>query len=917
MADVLPTHAPMSIHMTRDHETSAPLPNPPFVFPSQPEDHNEMSSHAKTPSSLISAGSSRSGSRSRPHKLSLEALPAFDFSPAGTNSAIPLPSPSRSPSRRTPPVSHATGHRRNGSEFVGGDITHGGPMLVSTSPTKSEHFNGHRRNGSEFVGGDTRSEGPVLVGSKSTESETSSNAQVNTRLGPPPAKRGHAHRRSGAISNHDLSMILKPPTESKAGSAPTTPSDPMFQRSLPAGLDRSTSQPVLSTAAQDPPSPSSQEEDSIVNSQPRRTRFSEKVDYIPRPLSTISSETSSSMSTIRANHSVSNSISSVVSTSTSSSPPNIYKTLRRGQTLQDYSREQAQERSRPKTAEARSRPSSGDWEWDFGDFETTVKRPSSAPSTSPPSEGTETPSGLPARDGSAPAKQTTTDLFSKSAQATPSPPRNANNRLARRRPTSPTVRPRTSPEPKVTKRQHKGRSWTGLLSRKGKHQDFKDDLVTRRAPTPPIRQPSPEMELSFDEINFDEDTTDIIETGTPYTSRPAKLQTNYATWKPRESSPLSETDNSASILDIDAALGSFDASSSGPSFDDVVAGGGSSVNKRPMHSSGATGGFAGPGMHYHRRTESAPELDVVDRSRFGFPRLGSNPAMAIEEEEEDEEDDRNSTSNPVDTASKVKQDEKKGEQTPGLGVNIVEADTIEDQPIQRARRRPAKEMRLRQEYREDLSPIEIVGAHEEPRFSVITKSSDESTITPTISPDPFGPLPPSAPADLAMPTPALTYGTPDTESATTSPDFMRTSFDAPRMHTATSSITDRTTLGSSRADDHGLGLHGSVDDVPSLTSSASTMSAHPARFSSSANSAADRSSSLSAAVPARRRPVSAHKRLSLASLSRLAGSSYNKSKLNIEESAPAEIAERTEKKRGNRISRMMKFWKPKEKLSSS
>ena len=60
------------------------------------------------------------------------------------------------------------------------------------------------------------------------------------------------------------------------------------------------------------------------------------------------------------------------------------------------------------------------------------------------------------------------------------------------------------------------------------------------------------------------------------------------------------------------------------------------VQSLTMHSSGITGGFAGPGMHYHRRAESAPELDAIDRSRVGFPRLGSDPAMAIEEEAEEE-----------------------------------------------------------------------------------------------------------------------------------------------------------------------------------------------------------------------------------------------------------------------------------------
>ena len=915
MADVLSTQSHGSMDIGRDNVPSVPLPNPPFVFPLQPDNANESKSRAGVPSATGNTVSPRSGTRSRPHKISLNALPAFDFGAPASSPTKSSPSPSRSPSRRTPPILHAgTGHRRNGSEYIGGDITHGGPMLVSTSPTKSDHSTGHRRNGSEFVGGGVTGGGPMLVNTDPTNGEGSSNPQLNTRLGPPPVKRGHAHRRSGAISSHDLSAILKPPTDGKAESEPATPSDSMFHNVPPPELDRSISQPVLSTAIQESSPPSTHQEKSITGGQERpRARFSEKIDYYsPRPLSTISSETSSSMSTIRANHSLSNSISSVVSASASSSPPNIYQTLRRGHVMRESERNQV--KLRPKTAEASSRPPSGDWDWGFAGGETSTKRPSSAPSIDSPSKEAQIPIVDPTLEAYSPSKQTLGDLFSKSTK-TISSSKHVNNHLSKRRPISPTIRPRTSPEPKITKRQRKGRSWAGLLSRRGKPQDLKEGLVPRRSPTPPLRQPSIDTEFSFDDINFDEDTTYILEANSSDSSKAPMAQTYHSDCKPRASSPLSETDNPASVLDIDAALGSFDIESFGPSFEDATSGG-SSTTKRPMHSSGATGVFAGPGMHYHRRTESAPELDAVDRSRFGFPRLGSNPAMAIEEEEE-EEDEKIDPPAQLDAAVQDTKDGSRGLQAPGLGVNIVEAETLDEQPMRRAQRRSVKAQTLKQDNFEELSPVEIVGADEEPRFSVITKSSDESTITPTISPDRLDRFPVSTSTDFTMPTPALTYGTPDTTSVISSPDFTRTSFDGPRMHTATSSITDRTTLNSSRAGDQGLGLHGSIDDVPSLTSSASTTSAHPARCSISANSAADRSSSLSAAIPARTRPASAHKRLSLASLSRLAGSSYNRSKLNIEESAPVESAERTEKKKGNRISRMMKFWKSKEKLSSS
>ena len=436
-----------------------------------------------------------------------------------------------------------------------------------------------------------------------------------------------------------------------------------------------------------------------------------------------------------------------------------------------------------------------------------------------------------------------------------------------------------------------------------------------------MQKSSPEPEFSLDDVNFDDDTDCIIETASPY----ARKEFNDSVWKPLPSSPVSDTDGSISMLDIDAALASMDTPGSGTSFEDAVGNNGIGP-KRRMHSSGITGGFAGPGMHYHRRAESAPELEPIDRSRFGFPRLGSNPAMAIEEEaEEADEEAIEGFHPPPARASPSSQQIQEDPRIPGLGVDIIEAATTSEDKPQRRRRRASDEglrtqMPSKLRLTDDFSNVEIVGSEEEPRFSVVTKSSDESTITPTLPHHSTDSQLNSVPHDFAMPTPALTYGTPETPSAVSSPDFSKTSFEVPRSHTAHSSITDRATLSSSRTCDHGLGVHSSVDDVPSLTSSASTMSARPPRISSSANSgfSTDRSFSLSAPVPARTRPVSAHKRLSLASLSRLAGGSYNRSKLNIEESAVPENTEQIQKKKkGNRISRMMKFWKLKEKVNTS
>ncbi len=908
MAEVLAAQSHLGMDTTRNNSATSPLPNPPFVFPVPSDAMSEAHAHGRSSSNLVVTGSRRPASRSRPQQLSLNALPAFDFSPSSPSLVDRPPSPPRSPTRKTPPPYHMGGHRRNGSEFVGGDISNGGPVLVSSSPTRSEHSKSHRRDASGHGGVDAAVDGQVSRDTSFAQCEDPPHCQPDAR--PTPARRGHAHRRSGAISNHDLSTILRPSTDGNGGSAPPTPLDAQFQHTPP--MDESTSQSPTASATPSMPSTEGKSSSTCDQFRARAVEFSDVLEYIPRPLSTISSETSSSMSTIRASHSLTNSITSLVNGGTSSSPPAVSPRSRPEPAL-----EQDEVRARPSTAGPPAPFPSGIVRWDSSDIKTMMHRPSTAPTVNPPTPSDEITRVEPLQRMSPTIEQPHISLFSGSsildselnAAATVSAA--SNLQQLRRRPSSSlnsaTIRPRTSPEPKVTKRQRKRKSLADLLSRKAKQGKQRDDLVSCRSPTPPLRKSSLEAELSLDDFDFDNDTTFVTETASPDASGLASLQTDSSASNSEDFGPLADG-HSASMLDIDAALGSLETPSSGPAFEDVVGAGTST--KRRMHSSGVTGGFAGPGMHYHRRAESAPELDTIDRSRFGFPRLGSDPAMAIEEEEEEEEADEEA-GNAATTQT-------------GLGVNIVEAASTYDEPIQRRRRRTKLETPLKtgspqQRYAEDFGSIEIVGADEEPRFSVVTKSSDESTITPTLSHDPLETRPASAPFDLVMPTPALTFRTSETPSVVSSPDFNQTSFDVPRIHTANSSITDRATLNSNRTGENCMGVHSSVDDVPSLTSSASTMSARQPRVSSSTNtfSSAERSSSLSAAVPARTRPVSAGKRASLASLTRLVGSSYNRSKLNIEMSAPPDSDEPTEKKKGHRMSRLMKFWKSKEKRSSS
>lgn len=108
----------------------APEPNPHFVFPLQPPTEEERD--------LPCGQSKPSNTRHRPQHLSFTGLPPplpqFDFHSTPPTSANSFSeSPSRSPGR---PIQK--GHRRNGSEFIGGDMRNGGVGVLSSSPTKSQ-----------------------------------------------------------------------------------------------------------------------------------------------------------------------------------------------------------------------------------------------------------------------------------------------------------------------------------------------------------------------------------------------------------------------------------------------------------------------------------------------------------------------------------------------------------------------------------------------------------------------------------------------------------------------------------------------------------------------------------------------------------------------------------------------------------
>lgn len=752
-------------------------------------------------------------------------------------------------------------------------------------------------------------------------------------------KRGHAHRRSGAVSSNDLSNILKPTNESRGGSLPTTPSNPNDGQKLSSYLDGSSSQPEIRSCSQDSAEPRDMGDSTQAKTQPRaRVGFSDTLEFIPRPLSTISSETSSSLSTIRPGHSVTGSITSIISGGTSSPPSNKLDRLSSdpttGQPMPDSSPTSSilafQDRDPYKEASIEDDPLDQASSSSLPSSLVLQNRTTAAPSRSAEDltySDTTTPHNSMHRGDGPP--------FSLRAIG-------KMQRIETRPRPSNLTRPRSSPEPKIAKRQKKVKSWAeSFLPRKPSTTEPLRRSGGLASYTPSLASFAPADDLTVEHLNFDDDTTCVIRDASQVPPSP-RTQPSQAKWKHQDSGASDEGDISGPVLDLDAAFEALPTPSLGSDSDDVSEGGFCAARRR-MHSSGATGGFSGPGMHYHRRAESAPEMVPIDYHAFGFPRFGSNPQMAdvFEEEEEEEEgqedDERRAQSNGSTPRSSVLKGHN--DDTPlGPSAKVVDVGSHkEEQCHQRSdshktsKHLGAEQISLESESggrlvsasqnEEVISSKKIVETEEKPRPSLSTKSPDDYSATPTILTKPMLTRPASAPIDFALHKAKPSSITTDTLSSTvSSPDFSRISFDGPRLHTANSSNTDQQTMSSYRAGEHSINFRASVEDVPSLTSSASTMaSGQPPRVSSSAHtrSSAERSSSLSAAVQHTVRPAPASKRSSLASLSRLVGSSYGeRSKLHIEERARHGDPDKTEKKKGSRISRMMRFWKSRERLSS-
>lgn len=950
--------------------TPLPPPNPPFVFPPRSPSAASVAfwgANGQRPRSAIESsqrqldfscgpdGPGGWGARARRSP----ALPDFSFNPGATLSPDSA-SDSRQP--RSPGLPDFTFNPsgRHGSESA----LHNRPVSP-LSPLPPPARGSHRRGGSEFVGGHIRNGNSITVTNTSPtrpESLQVSPSPTLTPVDPSPQRRGrHAHRRSAAISSHDLSMILKPsntPNPSAGNSAPTTPADakdkypplaeaPVIEPQAPEPSVPSESKPEEKPSHNDeddaqPPSDPSGPVD--VTDKPisrARVGFSDTLEYIPRPLSLISMDTTSTMAG-RTGHSVTSSISSIISLATSTATsdrdvasPRATQAGKQGDPISDY---------RPSTAGAVLERTPSLHAIILDEVSSPRRRNSipllnALPPTAPTSASEPSPIKTPKRwsffgleslalPGS-PAKPRphsagSAEMATKTFRAVAPCPEATPIEGAIEPCDAPPKKRSSKKKEKREKKEKKVKLWAGaILTRKPKPS--KSRSGRRRSLTPPI---PPRMDLDLG--------VHPGEYYVNYSPDPATAPMVMITAPPADAdlpSPraMSDDETSYPMIDLDAALGPFNTPSTrDPAWDAAQRTG--ATPKRRLHSAAGLRGFSGPGMHYHRRTESAPEMPPFEGGRAGIHRFGSSSTMADvfeEDEEEDDDDEAGSSSTSEESApdsdSRSVSDDAA---TPTQEVDLGPKTSRDSFPSPAAltaldRKGSGASLEVPPPVSRARTNTSSSSLHEEIIFqeAPFQKAVDQGRIYETyVDSDSAAPSPrriltrDSSLADVQtmnLPAPVLTPLSPFSGSHSSPFPSPRSpmSFDQHRVSTAPSSVADENNFQSLLMGEPGPEVVRISVDLPSLTDSISTTTREmnfPGVRPRNMPFHDQRPASFTSTAFGRRRS-------SLASLSRLISSAHGeRSKLSVEVPLEADAEKKPKVSRSRRLSKMMQFWKPKE-----
>ncbi|KAI1128416.1 hypothetical protein F5Y10DRAFT_277443 [Nemania abortiva] len=892
-----------------------PPPNPPFTFPARPS--------SSAPSSLSRTTGRRHQSAIEIPKIGLgveypdsrqpsPALPDFSFNP-GNN--LSPESASRRP--RPPPLPDFS---FNPGATPPTDSSLLSPQFAPPSPRTTPTHMGHRRGGSEFVGGKLRSgESITLMSTSPTKSESGfASPTLPSSSGPRKHQRGHSHRRSGAISSHDLSLILQasPSPSSRGSSAPASPSAFHDQHTFLNIKDEKAVESAVTRASEtatikedgllEKPSQSMPE----LSPKPTtraRVGFSDTLEFIPRPLSLVSTDTAS---TVRPGHSVSGSVSSIASITNS----------------MNADRDMPAAGSRPSTAGAvlEHTPSPKRPQADPG---STVSSPTKTPKRwsffgfdSFPAAGSPTKPRPASTSSSDTQTRDDTDLASSASVDVPQD-------LG----TSQDMTGAEEKKKSSKKKQKRVKSWAGsILTRKSKSRAQKSK-ARRRSQTPPITRFTKDEDRDCDfSVATDQSSGTELGNGSNQSVSSDSKTTEHRRGRVEEDETLFP------MIDLDAALGPFNTPTRDPQWEEAQRTG--APPKRQLHSAAGMRGFSGPGMHYHRRAESAPEMPPFEGGRFSIHRFGSSSTMADVFEEDEEDDDH-----AIESAAEDSTSESQGTTTGDEGGDTDDAASTPRQEQSIELTNPQADLSTRPSKRKESgssldlpAPGKVRNANsssslhneviEEGQTFLVPTRGEAAFVSSWETSDPAVPSPRKAPSQneftppdatsIILPGPPVMPISPYSISHSSSFPSPRSpmSYDAHRVSTAPSSITDENHFHSLLMGEPGPEVVRLSVDVSSITSTNSTMT----RDSSSFPGVRPRNMPFHEQRPASFTSAAfGRRRSSLASLSRLISSAHGeRSKLSMEVPFDNEAEKKSKTSRSKRLTSMMQFWKKRESSSS-
>lgn len=787
-----------------------------------------------------------------------------------------------------------------------------------------------------------------------------------------PPRRTHRRGVSGAISTNDLPYLHSQPDflMPRGNSAPNSPVSFHVKEVAPIPLDdqppalpeparpvpkQSIADTVDKASANDfsvpvPASPLQFEQIPRLSRNGRaRVGFSDTLEFIPRPLSLVSSDTSSTVTALPG-HSVSGSISSIIS-APSPLDRDSPALLTRSSTLENYE-------SRPSTAGAilegfaSSKPADGGARSPrrrnsipllFDVAQTEANNSLTTPSPVKTCNKRWSFFGLDPFVNSAPfakhrsCNSSSSDSLTKAVSKASSS--DADSDSSDDEATGEDASGSSKKECKKTRKKNRVKGWAGsILPLRSSRKRSKMHAV--RPPTPPAsvgpadpeEQEKKETDVCGSEALLHTPTVIITESRTVAKDDGLKRR--------------AEEDGAYPMIDLDAALGPFNTPlPQNPEWDAAQRAAGN-AGRRRLHSAQGMKGFSGPGMHYHRRAESAPDLPPFDLGHAGgIHRFGSSSTMAdvFEEDEEDDDDDEANDSEhhdvenvDADGSEPERSGNPDGEATPpamAISVSDASADAANESSTRHEARQAGCGTRSK-----DLSAAVHAAAHAERSESSLKDgvAAEESSSTMFCPASSLLSWLPADAQDSASSSPRLTPGyrelstesgqvtamnnavampaSPYSTSHASSYPSPRSpmSIDAQRISTAPSSVADGSSFHSLLMGEPGPEVRISADyDMPSLTSSTTTIT-RESTFIPMAR--------MSQPSLGQQRPVSVssaafgHRRASLVSLSRLISTSHGeRSKLSVEATLDndAEAKQgRWKSSKSKRLSRIMQFWKP-------